>query len=90
MHRVDALRIEVGVFTNLGTDHLDFHGTQESYFAAKAKLFEPGRCRVGIVNVDDVHGRLLVDAGGDELRAVSARDVADVVTTRTGERLHLA
>ncbi|MDQ2678557.1 MAG: UDP-N-acetylmuramoyl-L-alanyl-D-glutamate--2,6-diaminopimelate ligase, partial [Actinomycetota bacterium] len=84
LHRVDALRVEVGVFTNLGIDHLDFHGTQESYFAAKAKLFEPGRCRVGIVNVDDVHGRLLVDAGGDELRPVSARDVTDVVTTRRG------
>ena len=84
LHRVDALHVEVGVFTNLGIDHLDFHGTQEAYFAAKAKLFEPGRCRVGIVNVDDVHGRLLVDAGGDELRAVSARDVHDVVTTRRG------
>ena len=86
LHRVDALRVEVGVFTNLGVDHLDFHGTQESYFAAKAKLFEPGRCRVGIVNVDDVHGRLLIDVGGDELRPVSSRDVRDVVTTRRGAR----
>ncbi len=84
LHRVDALHVDVGVFTNLGIDHLDFHGTQEAYFAAKAKLFEPGRCRVGIVNIDDVHGRLLVDAGGDELRPVSARDVHDVVTTRRG------
>lgn len=84
LHRVDSLRVRVGVFTNLGIDHLDFHGTQESYFAAKAALFEPGRCDVGIVNIDDVHGRLLVHAGGPELRAVSASDVSDVVTGRRG------
>ncbi len=84
LHRVDALHVDVGVFTNLGIDHLDFHGTQEAYFAAKARLFEPGRCRVGVVNVDDLHGRLLVDAGGDELRRVSAADASDVVTTRRG------
>jgi UDP-N-acetylmuramoyl-L-alanyl-D-glutamate--2,6-diaminopimelate ligase len=51
------------VFTNLGRDHLDFHGTIERYFAAKAALFEPDLSAVGVVNVDDVHGRLLFDAG---------------------------
>ena len=32
------------------------------YFAAKARLFEPGRARTAVVNLDDVHGRLLLDA----------------------------
>jgi UDP-N-acetylmuramoyl-L-alanyl-D-glutamate--2,6-diaminopimelate ligase len=50
------------VFTNLGRDHLDLHGTIERYFAAKASLFTPGRTAVGVVNVDDVHGRQLADA----------------------------
>ena len=36
-----ATRFAVAVFTNLSRDHLDFHGTMERYFAAKARLFEP-------------------------------------------------
>jgi UDP-N-acetylmuramoyl-L-alanyl-D-glutamate--2,6-diaminopimelate ligase len=62
MHRVDATRFAVAVFTNLGRDHLDFHGTEERYFAAKARLFEPDLSAVGVVNIDDPHGRLLFDA----------------------------
>ena len=64
LHRVDAIHFGVAVFTNLGRDHLDFHGTDEAYFAAKAKLFEPGRASTALVNVDDVHGRLLLDVAG--------------------------
>ena len=37
-HRVDALRFDAAVFTNLTRDHLDYHQTMESYFAAKAML----------------------------------------------------
>jgi len=62
LHRVDATHFAVAVFTNLGEDHLDFHRTPEAYFAAKARLFEAGRCDVAVINVDDVHGRLLRDA----------------------------
>jgi UDP-N-acetylmuramoyl-L-alanyl-D-glutamate--2,6-diaminopimelate ligase len=64
LHRVDGLRFDVAVFTNLGRDHLDFHTTQEAYFAAKARLFEPDRAAAALVNIDDVHGRLLRDAAG--------------------------
>ena len=49
--RADALRFEVGVFTNLTRDHLDFHGTEEAYFAAKRRLFELSDKM--IVNGDD-------------------------------------
>ena len=41
--RLGGTRFAVLVFTNLTQDHLDFHGTMEEYFAAKAALFEPGR-----------------------------------------------
>src|SRR5262249_9154166 len=37
--RVDALSFRACVFTNFGRDHLDYHGTQEKYFAAKLRLF---------------------------------------------------
>ena len=38
--RLDGVRIGIAAFTNLGHDHLDYHGDQEAYFAAKARLFE--------------------------------------------------
>jgi UDP-N-acetylmuramoyl-L-alanyl-D-glutamate--2,6-diaminopimelate ligase len=49
------------VFTNLGHDHLDFHGSLEAYFEAKARLFEPGTATDSIINVDDEHGRVLFE-----------------------------
>lgn len=61
LHRVDGTRFAVAVFTNLGRDHYDFHGTEERYFAAKARLFTPALSAAGVVNLDDVHGRLLAD-----------------------------
>jgi len=82
--RVEGTDFAVGVFTNLGSDHLDFHGTAEQYFAAKALLFEPGRCCAGVVNRDDVHGRLLIDATEQPLHGVSIEDLSDVVVGPSG------
>ena len=39
LNRVDDLEFDAAVFTNLSQDHLDFHGTMENYFEAKARLF---------------------------------------------------
>ena len=41
LHRVAGCHFDIAVFTNLGRDHLDLHGTMERYFAAKARLFQP-------------------------------------------------
>ncbi|WP_242902034.1 UDP-N-acetylmuramoyl-L-alanyl-D-glutamate--2,6-diaminopimelate ligase [Actinomadura terrae] len=60
--RVGGAFYDVAVFTNLSQDHLDFHPTMEDYFAAKAKLFTPEYSRVGVVNLDDHYGRVLVDS----------------------------
>jgi UDP-N-acetylmuramoyl-L-alanyl-D-glutamate--2,6-diaminopimelate ligase len=60
-HRVDGVDVDVAVFTNLGRDHLDLHGTQEEYFRAKAMLFTHLAPRRSVINVDDPHGRLLSD-----------------------------
>ncbi len=62
LRRVDGMAFAVAVFTNLSRDHLDFHQSMESYFAAKARLFEPELSALGVVNLDSPHGRLLRDA----------------------------
>ena len=59
--RVDGVVFDVATFLNLGRDHLDFHADVEDYFAAKASLFTPERARLGLTNVDDEHGRLLLE-----------------------------
>ena len=59
LHRVDGVRFDVVAFLNLSQDHLDFYGTMEDYFAAKATLLDPALARVGVVVVDDEWGRRL-------------------------------
>jgi UDP-N-acetylmuramoyl-L-alanyl-D-glutamate--2,6-diaminopimelate ligase len=65
-HALDQRRVkncpfEVAVFTNLTQDHLDYHGTMEAYFEAKARLFrEPYLAGRAIVNGDDSYGQRLV------------------------------
>ena len=64
--RTRGLEWNVAVFTNLTQDHLDFHGTMESYFDSKAKLFarlgsqEKKRKPVAILNIDDRYGEQLL------------------------------
>ena len=62
--RVWGLHWDTAVFTNLTQDHLDFHGTMEAYFAAKAKMFtgENGAAapRVAIIHAEDQYGQRLV------------------------------
>ena len=78
MGRVDGVVFDVACFTNLGRDHLDFHAGVEEYFQAKASLFTPRRARLGVVNVDDEHGRRLVDEATIPVRTCSTTtDTAD-------------
>jgi UDP-N-acetylmuramoyl-L-alanyl-D-glutamate--2,6-diaminopimelate ligase len=61
--RVWGLPVDVAMFTNLTQDHLDYHGTMEAYFAAKARLFAGVGTlapRVAVINVDDAYGERLV------------------------------
>jgi UDP-N-acetylmuramoyl-L-alanyl-D-glutamate--2,6-diaminopimelate ligase len=58
--RVWGLPVDVGIFTNLTQDHLDYHGTMEAYAAAKAKLFAgvgAPPARVAVLNMDDAGSR---------------------------------
>ena len=75
--RTDGIAFNVGVFTNLTQDHLDFHGTMDAYFEAKSRLFaeypvlypRPDKTMfASVINVEAWEGELLVTlARGDIL-----------------------
>ena len=58
-HRLAGTAIDTAVFTNFTQDHLDYHGSMDAYWQAKAQLFDWPGLRVAVVNVDDAHGRAL-------------------------------
>ncbi|MBE6646092.1 MAG: UDP-N-acetylmuramoyl-L-alanyl-D-glutamate--2,6-diaminopimelate ligase [Ruminococcaceae bacterium] len=57
LKKVAPISFEIGVFTNLSEDHLDFHSSMEEYYEAKKQLFS--RCNLCVVNIDDRYGRRL-------------------------------
>ncbi len=77
-HRVDGTRFAATLFTNLSRDHLDYHGTMERYFAAKARLFDPAFGPLAVIDVDGPHGRLLADTTRQEQVVRVSLDAADV------------
>lgn len=59
LHRVAGLKFDVAIFTNLTQDHLDFHGSMDNYFAAKALLFAPEHSTRAVICIDDDWGMKL-------------------------------
>jgi UDP-N-acetylmuramoyl-L-alanyl-D-glutamate--2,6-diaminopimelate ligase len=59
--RLDGTRIAVAAFTNFTQDHLDYHGSMEAYWAAKAELFDWPGLQAAVVNVDDEKGAALAE-----------------------------
>jgi UDP-N-acetylmuramoyl-L-alanyl-D-glutamate--2,6-diaminopimelate ligase len=81
-YRADGIVFDVAAFTNLSRDHLDHHGSMEAYFAAKAVLFESGRARSAVINVDDPWGgRLAAELDGPRLVPVRRDEARDLVTS---------
>jgi len=85
LHRCDALDYSVAVFTNLTQDHLDYHGTMETYFDAKRRLFDGRlgtRPRISVINIDDAYGvrlaRELMENGETSVSTYALRAQADV------------
>lgn len=79
LHRVAGCHFKVAAFTNLSQDHLDFHGTMEAYFRAKAKLFVPDYSDHAFVNLDDLYGSLLNDSAVIPTSGVRLADAEDLV-----------
>ena len=70
LDRVDGVRFQAGLFTNLTQDHLDFHGTMEEYARAKAALF--AQCDRGAVNLDDPWADVMLKNAGCPMIGFSA------------------
>ncbi|MEO6143749.1 MAG: UDP-N-acetylmuramoyl-L-alanyl-D-glutamate--2,6-diaminopimelate ligase [Dermatophilaceae bacterium] len=73
LHRVDEVRFDVAAFTNLSQDHLDFHGSMEDYYLAKASLFTPERAVRAVICVDDEWGQRLAREAGVPVVSVTSR-----------------
>src|SRR5438128_7384043 len=75
--RTRGLEWDVAVFTNLTQDHLDYHGTMEDYFEAKAKLFaqlplqQKKKKPVAVINIDDRFGQKLIARIGGKVSVVT-------------------
>jgi UDP-N-acetylmuramoyl-L-alanyl-D-glutamate--2,6-diaminopimelate ligase len=85
LHRADALKFAVAVFTNLTRDHLDYHRTMESYFAAKVKLFNGAldpQLGASVINVDDEYGRRLLGSARGRIITYGFSPEADVRTEK--------
>ena len=74
--RANGIEFQVGAFTNLTRDHLDFHRGMKDYFEAKARLFEGlrrsgSKDRKAVINVDDPYGQQLVARFGRDLQIIT-------------------
>ncbi len=77
LSRVYGINFEVGVFTNLTRDHLDFHKTMEEYGEAKALLFK--QSKKGVINIDDEYAEMMIKAVECPVYTYSAKtDEADL------------
>jgi UDP-N-acetylmuramoyl-L-alanyl-D-glutamate--2,6-diaminopimelate ligase len=79
LHRVAGARFAVAAFLNLGRDHLDFHGTPEAYFEAKASLFDRlGADDAAVLPADDPLGEALARRTRGRVVTWGRGDGADV------------
>jgi UDP-N-acetylmuramoyl-L-alanyl-D-glutamate--2,6-diaminopimelate ligase len=69
--RIAGLDFSVAAFTNLSRDHLDWHGTMDAYFEAKARLFGRPGLRAAVVNSRDAYGEILLGRLAPDVRPVA-------------------
>jgi len=84
LSRVYGIEYDVGIFTNLTPDHLDFHGTMEKYALAKALLFE--NCKISVINMDDEYAPIMT---GHAAGAVMTYSINDVTVDLVGKDVKL-
>jgi len=60
--RLNGCDIEIAAYSNLSRDHLDYHKTLEAYAEAKSRLFAFESLKVAIINIDDEHASVMLNA----------------------------
>jgi UDP-N-acetylmuramoyl-L-alanyl-D-glutamate--2,6-diaminopimelate ligase len=73
-NRAAGIDFDIGVFSNLSHDHLDYHVTMEEYFLAKAKLFQMESLNKAVINIDCEYGRRLCEISVAPVTTVSMAD----------------
>ena len=68
LEKVAPIPFQIGIFTGLSEEHMDFHSNMESYFQEKSKLFT--NTKKAIINYDDVWGRRLYHSLGDKAEGI--------------------
>lgn len=92
LYRVDGCRFNVGVFTNLTQDHLDYHDDLNDYFDCKKRLFSQflspdapaynqAENGVAVINIDDAHGQEIFNSLDYARLAVSTKQKADILAS---------
>lgn len=79
LYRVAYCQFDVGIFTNLTLDHLDYHKTMENYGQAKAKLFR--MCKVGVINIDDAYADQMLEQTKQAITYSTKEPKADLYGT---------
>jgi UDP-N-acetylmuramoyl-L-alanyl-D-glutamate--2,6-diaminopimelate ligase len=85
--RLDGTRIRVAIFTNFTQDHLDYHGTMEAYWEAKAELFRWPGLKAAVINIDDKKGEALAQSlqgGALDVWTVSCQQAARLAAEEIG------
>ena len=88
--RVNGVRFDVALLTNLSRDHLDYHGDMESYAASKRRLFDWQQLKFAVVNLDDAFGAELAEQlqdGAAEVVGYGLSDAALQLAERLGLRM---
>ena len=75
LKKLAPINFEIGIFTNLTEDHLDFHKSMEDYFKSKLCLFD--KCKLGIINIDDCYGKQITSVTKCKIKTCSIEQNAD-------------
>lgn len=82
--RLAGVACDVAVFTNFGTDHLDYHGTPADYLRAKLLLFERSELQAAVVNVDELHSQEVCAAASCPVLTCGAEPACDITWNLRG------
>lgn len=92
LHRLDGCEYDIAVVTDVGADHLDFHGSQEAYLEAKGRLFamldgsaDKGLAKAAVLNADDPSCDYLRRKTGARVLTYGIEEAADVTASGVEE-----